>query len=255
MIKKLRQTLDKKGITLVETLVSLSVMFIMLTMLAMIITPAYKVLRRIQTVQSVQVILDNLGEELQGIAREAEGSVKIYSQADEIADRSGASSGEVLEFVNTDSNVVLVTAAGDSNREVTLVRGDPAQNIGKLEFENGSFTEPKAGRLFSRYYLRKKQDNSVAYTYAYRVDEKNVARAMGEAFGEGFYMEHYVKITFSYPNNIGNGDLVPYIKATLELYDDAAMTHRVTSAEKDLDFRYEVRRYDATTATEESKNP
>ena len=50
----------KEGMTLVETMVSILLVMIMLTMVVAVVSPAFKVFIRMQRLQFAQMILDNV---------------------------------------------------------------------------------------------------------------------------------------------------------------------------------------------------
>lgn len=106
----------KEGMTLVETVVSILLVMIMLTMVVAVVSPAFKVFIRMQRLQFAQMILDNVEEDMKAELRDATTYVKIYETDGEngtgIIDKDGVNKGEVLEYVNTEGYIVLVSANG-----------------------------------------------------------------------------------------------------------------------------------------------
>ena len=106
----------KEGMTLVETMVSILLVMIMLTMVVAVVSPAFKVFIRMQRLQFAQMILDNVEEDMKAELSDATTYVKIYETDGEngtgIIDKDGVNKGEVLEYVNTEGYIVLVSANG-----------------------------------------------------------------------------------------------------------------------------------------------
>ena len=59
----------KEGMTLVETMVSILLVMIMLTMVVAVVSPAFKVFIRMQRLQFAQMILDNVEEDMKAELR------------------------------------------------------------------------------------------------------------------------------------------------------------------------------------------
>lgn len=114
----------KEGMTLVETVVSMLLIMIMLTMVVAVVSPAFRVFIRMQRLQFAQMVLDNVEEDIKAELRNATTYVKIYDKDSEdgtgIIDTAGVNKGEVLEYVNTQGYIVLVSANGCSrNRYIS----------------------------------------------------------------------------------------------------------------------------------------
>ena len=75
---KRRQIKGGEGTTLVELVVAMLLLGIIMTMIVGILSPAARLFLRMERLQRAQVILDNVILELQGIADNATGYVKIY---------------------------------------------------------------------------------------------------------------------------------------------------------------------------------
>lgn len=226
----------KSGATLVEMIVTLLLLSILMTMTAAIISPASRMFARLRKLQFAQMVLDNTAEELQAQTRGAVDYVKIYEKAETAAnliDAEGVSSGAALEFVNTDSYVELISFQGVP--ETVLVRGD--QETGKSE-------AMETGRLITRYYWQQ-PDGS----YHYTTDGRTTARAVQNVFTDGYYMDTWLALTFSYPAGVEDGDELTYLTANLALYSDEAQTELILEDSITLDFRYRLVRQDEATAT------
>lgn len=225
----------KAGLTLVELVVSMLLMSMMMAMIVGILSPAAKIFVRMQKLQYAQQVLDNTAAQLRSMAGEANQYVKIYADAVGIADAEGAAQGPVLEFVNTEGYVTLLSADGSGRTELVLgdTKVDEAEEVPK-------------GRLLARYYNAAGTGN----TYSYIKGGTPVARAAAQIFTDGFYMGNYLQMEFSYPAGTADGDSVTYLTAMLSLYSDAGCSsdHLVATEDVILDFRYFVERRDDVTA-------
>lgn len=230
---------SRLGATLVEMLVTLALISIMLAMAAAALASAARVFVKVQRTQYAQSILDTTMTELRGIARGACGYVKIYDtsavdNSGEVSDKApGSDSGTVLEFVNEDGYAVLLSADGCA--ETTIYIGDSA---------NGTVDAVDSGRLLTRYYFR---DNEGYYTNVQ--SGSPAARAVATVFGEGFYMKNYLKVTYTFPDGVSDGNEVTAVTATITLYSDSACTDAVATDTTTLEFEHRLVRKDAATAT------
>lgn len=228
----------KAGLTLVELVVSMLLMSMMMAMIVGILSPAAKIFVRMQKLQYAQQVLDNTAAQLRSMAGEANQYVKIYEKSEDIAGFEGTDKGPVLEFVNTEGYVTLLSADGSGRTELVLgdTKVDEAEEVPK-------------GRLLARYYNAAGAGN----TYNYIKESKPVARAAAPIFTDGFYMGNYLQMEFSYPADTADGALVTYLTATLSLYSDAERLpdHLVAREDVILDFRYlAVRKDDVTAVTD-----
>lgn len=234
----------KEGMTLVETMVSILLVMIMLTMVVAVVSPAFKVFIRMQRLQFAQMILDNVEEDMKAELRDATTYVKIYETDGEngtgIIDKDGVNKGEVLEYVNTEGYIVLVSANGCA-----------ATNIYRGNTKSGQYDLVPKGQLLYRYYLNTKSVEGQRATYNYTMDGEPSARAATTAFGSGYYMGSYLKIAFAfYGETCNNGDTINGIKVSAYLYDSSEMKDEDLVAQEDfvIDFRYKVVREDGNTA-------
>lgn len=102
-MKKLREhwkkhLCNKKGTTLVETMVSLLLITVLLAMAAGALSSAFRIFLRIQKTQYAQSVLDTAMTELRTQTKDATVYVKIYDSGNEVTDREGTNSGTALEF-------------------------------------------------------------------------------------------------------------------------------------------------------------
>lgn len=234
----------KEGMTLVETVVSMLLIMIMLTMVVAVVSPAFKVFIRMQRLQFAQMVLDNVEEDIKAELRNATTYVKIYDKDSEdgtgIIDTAGVNKGEVLEYVNTQGYIVLVSANGCA--ETDIYRGTT---------KSGQYAPVSSGQLLYRYYLNTKSIEGQRATYNYTMDGKPSARAATTAFGSGYYMGNYLKIEFAFSDETcNNGDTINDIKVSVYLYDSSEMKDEDLVAQEDffVDFRYKVVRGDGKTA-------
>lgn len=239
MRKRIRR---KEGMTLVEVVVSLLLMSILMAMVVGVVSPAAKTFTRMQRVQFAYLILDNVEDEIKAQLQDAVGSIKIYDVADggSVAGKAGSSSGAVLEYVNTDSYVVLMSADGCA--QTTLVKNGVA----------GGTDSADTGRLLLRYYWQETTaGGGGASSYQYNYQDASgslVARAVQQVFSNKFYMGNYLKLNFSFPDSAAAGSPVDYIKVNLKLYRDEACTDLLAEEDYVAELRYKATRLDAATA-------
>ena len=105
------------------------------------------------------------------------------------------------------------------------------------------------GQIYTRYYTTETSD-ATGVTYIYSAGTYLVARAMEAAYGSGFYMGNYVKITYSVPDGTQDGDLIESVNATVALYSDKECTeaNKVAEDTEPLYFRNPVKFRTGTTA-------
>ena len=168
MRKWLRILKERKGTTLVEMLVCLTLISIMLSMAAGALSSASRIFIRIQKQQYAQSILDTVMTELRNQTKDATTYVKIYDNGGNIAETAGKSSGNAIEFMNSMGYVVLLTTDGCDTtmlyvKDTKLGEQDPVEK----------------GRLLTRYYSRK-PDKTYTYVKAEGTSDQPVARAMAE---------------------------------------------------------------------------
>ena len=230
----------KSGTTLVEMIVTLMLISIMMVMAVASLSSASRIFVRIQKTQYAQSILDTVMTELRGLTKDATGYVKIYEEGSWISESQGTtSSGSTLEFLTTEGYAVLLST--DGCEATTLYIGEEQTGV--------SESVPK-GRLLTRYYFR----DSSTRTYNYSYGTRPVARAVAEAYGKGFYMGNYLKVTYSFPSGTMEGDKVTSVVANVELYSDAEYQNKIAEDTTILEFRYDVRCKTAVTAIAGSAN-
>ena len=243
-MKKLREhwkkhLCNKRGATLVETMVSLLLITVLLAMAAGALSSAFRIFLRIQKTQYAQSVLDTAMTELRTQTKDATVYVKIYGSGNKVADQAGTNSGSALEFMNKEGYVVLLTT--DGCEQTSLYITD------KL---TGTAEQVGSGELLARYYF---PQGGIAAGYTYAKGQTPVARAVATVFGKGFYMGNYLEVTYSFPDGVVDGATVDGITATLKLYADEAHTKELASDTELLSFRHRVARKDAVTAKTVSK--
>lgn len=233
----IRRIENKSGMTLVELVVSMLLVAIIMAMVVGILSPAAKIFLRMQRLQYAQQILDNTAAQLRSMAGEATIYVKIYSDGDaeNMLAAGAAEKGPVLEFINPEGYVTLISADGS-----------PAMDLMLENTKIDTAEEVKKGRLVARYYNITDIAN---YKYNYTNDGSFVARAVANIFTDGYYMGNYLEMEFSYPG-VADGSPVSYMEAKLSLYnnEDRQPEHLVAQENVILDFRYAVVRKDSETA-------
>lgn len=238
-MKKLREhwkkhLCNKKGTTLVETMVSLLLITVLLAMAAGALSSAFRIFLRIQKTQYAQSVLDTAMTELRTQTKDATVYVKIYGSGKEVADQAGTDSGAALEFMNKEGYVVLLTTDGCEQTSLYIT--------GKL---TGTAEQVGSGELLARYYF---PQGGITAGYTYAKGQTPVARAVAAVFGKGFYMGNYLEVTYSFPDGVADGATVDGITATLKLYADEAHTKELASDTELLSFRHRVARRNAVTA-------
>lgn len=213
---------ERSGTTLVEMLVTLLLIGIMLSMATATLSSAAKVFLRVQRTQYAQSILDTVMTQMRTIAADASGYVKIYENGQNIADNTGNTSGNAIEFMNSDSFIELVTTDADSNEKVEIYNSE--KNF------TGAKEKMNPGQIYTRYYTTETLTSS-EITYIYSADTYLVARAIEAAYGNGFYMGNYVKITYSVPEGKQAGEMIDHVNAKVALYSDEACTEENKLAE------------------------
>lgn len=233
---------ERSGTTLVEMLVTLLLIGIMLSMATATLSSAAKVFLRVQRTQYAQSILDTVMTQMRTIAADASGYVKIYENGQNIVENSGNTSGNAIEFMNSDSFIELVTTDTDSNEEVQIYNSEKKST--------GAKEKMNSGQIYTRYYTTETNDSS-GITYSYSAGTFLIARAIEAAYGNGFYMGNYVKITYSVPDKTQDGDMINYVNAKVALYSDEECTEENKLAEdtEPLYFRNPVQFRTSKTAT------
>lgn len=225
---------EKNGTTLVEMIVTLLLISIMMAMAAASLSSASKIFARLQKMQYAQSILDTTMTELRSITKDACEYIKIYNSAvGGIGEQGGVEKGNALEFVNEEGYVVLVSTDGCQKTDIYIA-----------EKKTGEAKAVDSGQLLTRYYFRNSSDR----TYTYQNGGVPVARAVGEAFGKGFYMGNYLEVTYAFPNGVNVGDRMNSIVATVTLYTDQEKTEVIATDSEILEFRHSVIRKDDVTA-------
>lgn len=232
----------KEGMTLVELIVSLALLSILMVMVVGVVSPAAKTFVEMQRVQLAELILDNVEDEIRSRLQEAVGSIRICDVPEDgnMAGVPGSDSGSVLEYLNTDSYVTLMSADGCG--ETTLMRSGQATGTESAD----------AGRLLLRYYWQKRTGaEDHAYGYSYKEEGRLVARAVQQVFANRYYMGNYLRLTFSFPEGVAAGQEVDYLKVHLELYRDAEGTDLLAAEDFIAELRYLAKRVDEVTASAE----
>jgi len=246
MKKKWAILTSKKGVSLIELMVSMLISSIMLLMVVSSIGPVGKLVLRTQQLQLAQEIINNIAIELQTQVSDAIGYVKIYPARmpedavdSNIIGGTGANSGVALEYKNIQGYVELLST--DGCPETSIKRGPTV---------TGTASVPEKGRLLNRYYF---QDTDGTTYLFLNTEGKPIARAVSNVFTDRFYMDHYLNITYSHPAGKVDGAPLTYIQAEIALYNKEE--HLVAKESVVLDFRYKINRKDDVTAIQEAAEP
>jgi type II secretory pathway pseudopilin PulG len=199
---------DRKGTTLVETMVTLFLISILMAMAASALSSASRIFVRIQKTQYAQSVLDTTMTELRTITKDATGYVKLYERTTAMDEQYGGSKGtntkgNAIEFMTPEGFVELVSANGWSEIHI----GDKV---------TGTADAVETGQLLTRYYFR----NSNTGQYIFTQNGKPVARAVANVFAKGFYMGNYVEVEYSYPANVSDGSKISSITAKVTVYSE-----------------------------------
>lgn len=228
------------GASLVEMVVSMLIFGIIMNMVVGTLSPAAKLFLRMQRLQRAQVILDNTILELYDIVENASGYVKICNSTDHSVGGAGGVGGNVLEFLNPEGYVTVVSTGGCDETQI-LIGGEKIDTAKAVE----------KGRLLVRYYVNEPNGTEVKYTYE---DAGNaVARAVLDVFADGYYMGNYLKVNFKYGDpDPGENTAVTSIKADVSLYGkDQDGNEKLIVQEENvvLNLRYAAVRNDAPTTS------
>ena len=221
----LRTLRSRRGLTLVELLVSMALLGLALTLFAATLSPAARSFQRLETLNDAQIVADDLLETVRSQIEDARGYVKCYESGQDLARKTGQSSGAAIEFVDPNGYVAVLSADGCPE---TTLRRVSSEHGGTVETSTAEKIDP--GYLAVRYY---KNDSNQKYTYQTGRDQY-VARAMTALYGRGFYVGLYAGLKFSLEPAAGSAKTVT---VTVSLYRDAARTDRVFSDQLVVDLR------------------
>ena len=147
----------------------------------------------------------------------------------------GAEIGGMLEFINPDNYVTLISAEGCQATDI-LAGGVKIDSVGAVE----------SGRLLARYYTRDVASQTYQYTDA---AGSPAARAVAAVFADDYYIGNYLEVTFSYPaEGVSAGGGVACLEADVRLYSDREKNNLVVQESVLLDLRYAAVRKDEVTA-------
>lgn len=221
----LRTLRSRRGLTLVELLVSMALLGLALTLFAATLSPAARSFQRLETLNDAQIVADDLLETVRSQLEDARGYVKCYDSGQDLAGETGQSSGAAIEFVDPSGYVAVLNADGCPE---TTLRRVSSEDGGTVETSTAAKIDP--GYLAVRYY---KNDSNQRYTYQTGRDQY-VARAMTALYGRGFYVGLYAGLEFFLEPAAGSAKTVT---VTVSLYRDAARTDRVFSDQLVVDLR------------------
>ena len=223
----LRTLRSRRGLTLVELLVSMALLGLALTLFAATLSPAARSFQRLETLNDAQIVADDLLETVRSQLEDARGYVKCYDSGQNLAGKKGTDTGKgsAIEFVDPNGYVAVLSADGCPE---TTLRRVSSEDGGTVETSTAAKIDP--GYLAVRYY---KNDSNQQYTYQTGPD-RYVARAMTALYGRGFYVGLYAGLEFSLEPAAGRAKTVT---VTVSLYRDAARTDRVFSDQLIVDLR------------------
>lgn len=225
-MKKLRSILTGKGgMTLVELLVSASLLCVVITMFAAALRPAAETTRRIEDLNNAQIIADDLLETLRSEIENAQGYIKCYPSGSGIAGDVGASTGGAsIEFKNADGFAVLLSAEGSPETVITRTADGSGSTTAKAI---------APGYLIERYYRVSTSD-----TYTFSQNGTPTARALTAVYDpKGFYMRFTIKLNFIMDCT---PDTAQSVTATVTVYRGSTQTQdtKLCSDSLVIDLRY-----------------
>lgn len=226
----------RAGTTMTELIVSMCLFELLGVMLLAIISPASKLFVRMQRVLIAQSVTDNVTKEITSQLQNAAKTIHIYqTPADgsvaEPLTAAGGQSGPLLEYLNTEDYVVLLSADGCG--ETSLFRGNTA--AGTVDAVDG-------GQLLMRYYWPTFAAAGSDYQYTYKQDGTLSARSVNPVFPKKYYMGMYLDVSFSYPDGVAVGDQVSYLNVKVTLYEDETKAKLLSEEETVVRLRYQVKR-------------
>lgn len=221
----LRTLRSRRGLTLVELLVSMALLGLALTLFAATLSPATRSFQRLETLNDAQIVADDLLENVRSQLEDARGYVKCYDSGQSLAGKSGAATGTAIEFMDPSGYVAVLNADGCPE---TTLRRVSSEDGGTVETSTAAKIDP--GYLAVRYY---KNDSNQQYTYQ-TGSNQYVARAMTTLYGRGFYVGLYAGLEFSLEPAAGSAKTVT---VTVSLYRDAERTDRIFSDQLVVDLR------------------
>lgn len=182
----------RKGTTLVEMIVSITLLLIFLAVLMGMLGPFVKIFTQVQAQNHAQTVADTILETMRGELARARSYVKLYP-ADGVFTgtvQEGAQ-GAAIEFENLDGYIVLIDAKGCAKTELWK-RG------GKTPLSTEE--EKPEGQLLMRYFTVVDNANNGAkmtYNYQYAGGGPYMARALTTVYGDGFYVGNEIRLTFA----------------------------------------------------------
>ncbi len=223
---------EKSGATLVETMVTLFLISILTIMAASSLSATFRIFMKLQKTQQAQSVLSTTMTELRTLTQDATGYLKIYPDGGDCAGQAGTSTGTALEFMNQEGYVVLISAEGCEKTEL-YISGN----------HTGSIEAVDKGQLLLRYYFP-----NADRTYTMLKNGTAQARAVAKAYGKGFYMGNYLRVTFSLPEEASDTEQIASITATVTLYTDKDYTEELASDTEVISFRHPLGQVRAVTA-------
>lgn len=210
-MKKLKCLLkDRRGTTLVELVVAMGLFSILLLLVSGALHPAAAVTQRMHTLESAQLLLDQVLEEIRMEVERSCGYVKLYEDgADPVEQEGSLEWGNAVEYLDVDGNVVLLSAEGCDEDWLTEMQEDGAQI--------------PPGRLF---FLTWTEEGT---------------KACREPYGEAYYDGMYLKVEFSPEGEVQAGQRAEMLVVTASLYRDAERTELVRTQSRTIALRNEPR--------------
>lgn len=220
-MKRLREMLcQRQGVTLVELVAAMALMCLVMTMASAALRPAAAVVRRIETLQEAQIVLDTALDVLRAEIEGACGYVKLYESGAETENQWGTlERGSTLEFLNGEGYPVCISADGCGLTWLTETKMEAGEIL--------------PGRLFFLTREASAEDG----TYSVRDGDCGLARKRREPFGEGFYVGLYLALEFTPGKEAAEGTSAETLLVTAALYRDAERTELVRKESLLVDLR------------------
>lgn len=237
----MRRRLTKKGgMTLVEVTVCLLLISMLLAISAAALSSATKSFYTLQSRQYAQSVLDTVLTEVRSLAQDATDYVEL-KHTDPYYTESTPGSGSTttstapntLEFKTTTGHVARIHAEGTDTLTL-LINNQPTDTFAAVD----------PGQLLTIYYSVDTDGETIETTE----DNAPAARAAARAYGTGFYMGRYLKLTFEAPDGAVENTSISYVTVTAELYSDEYRTDLLVTDSTVIEFRYDVTYGTSSTA-------
>lgn len=178
----------RKGVTLVELVVTFALLLLFLASLTALLSPAMRIFRRTQELNHAQIVAGTLLDTLRGEILGARNYVRVYDEGATFAETTDIE-GASIEFVNGDGFVQLISTEGCEETDLYM--------RGKLTVIK-TMPPVEPNRLLMRYYtLISTEIGTPTYHYKDQTTGRHIARELTSVYGKGFYVGSTIKLKFT----------------------------------------------------------